>query len=351
MTTSTASHSKAHQDDEPERSPSDAKHTRQIPDVPRRFFFLTMGAAAVATAFQTNIAVDTKLTERTQYRITTPENAENKSAALKFPGKTWYLLGGFRVSYRDSGRKLEALQSAMNLRASASYIGYSNEGIDIAQLFIAIQRDVFERKINTVYFYGDSFGGMAAVVLASLLTQTGIRVKLIVMGSSPSNVADTLDPGSEYISLAGQVVPYLGLLGRLGAGIWGGLANPNGQGMYQAARGGISSSLDPNNNSLILSTTQATFLQAFPRQYDGGVPASTGIGLIYDPEDFIVNASSAIRGWEALLAKNPHFVYDVPHTGHASPEIHPEIYRTALTVILDELDPPPVTSKPVQPIF
>ncbi len=351
MTTSTASHSTAHQDEEPERPPSDAKHTRQIPDVPRRFFFLTMGAAAVTTAFQTNIAVDTKLTERTQYRITTPQNAENKSAALKFPGKTWYLLGGFRVSYRDSGRKLEALQSAMNRRASASYIGYANEGIDIAQLFIAIQRDVFERKINTVYFYGDSFGGMAAVVLASLLTQTGIRVKLIVMGSSPSNVSDTLDPGSEYISLAGQVVPYLGLLGRLGAGIWGGLANPNGQGMYQAARSGISSSLDPNNNSLILSTTQATFLQAFPRQYDGGVPASTGIGLIYDPEDFIVNASSAIRGWEALLEKNPHFVYDVPHTGHASPEIHPEIYRTALTVVLDELDPPPVTSKPVQPIF
>lgn len=351
MTASTAFHRKQHQDGDPDQPAPAAKPTRQIPDMPRRFFFLTMGAAAAATAFQANITADARLTERTKYRITTPDNEENKTAALRFPGRTWYLLGGFRVSYRDAGRKLAALQPAMNQRASASYIGYSNEGIDIAQLFIAIQRDVYERKIDTVYFYGDSFGGMAAVVLASLLTQSGIHVKLIVMGSSPSNVSDTLDPGKEYISLAGRIVPYLGLLGRLGAGIWGGLANPNGQGMYQAARSGISSSLDPSNNSLILSTTQATFLQAFPRQYDGGVPATTGIGLIYDPDDFIVNAASAIRGWEALLPRNPHFVYDVPDTGHASPEIHPDVYQTALTVVLDKLDPPPLTSKPVQPIF
>lgn len=310
-----------------------------------------MGSAAVTTAFQANIAADALLTERTQYRITTPDNEENRTAALRFPGRTWYLLAGFRVSYRDAGRKLAALQPAMNERAPASYIGYSNDGIDVAQLFIAIQRDVYERRIDTVYFYGDSFGGMVSVVLGALLAEQGLKVKLVVMGSSPSNVSDTLDPGKEYISLAGRVVPYLGILGRLGAGIWGGLTNPNGQGMYQAARRGISYSFDPDTNSLILSTTQATFLAAFPRQYDGGLPTSTGIGLIYDPKDFIVSASAAIRGWEALLPRNPRFEYSVPNTGHASPEIHPDVYRTALTVILDELDPKPRTAKPVQPIF
>ncbi len=351
MTTSTADDSTLQQDDGSEQPSPPAKPPRQIPDMPRRLFFLTMGAAAVTTAFKANIAADALLTERSQYHISTPDNAENRTAALRFPGKTWYLLGGFRVSYRDAGRKLAALQPAMNERAPASFIGYSNEGIDIAQLFIAIQRDVYERKIDTVYFYGDSFGGMAAAVLASLLAQTGTAVTLIVMGSSPSSVADVEDPGKQYISLAGRVVPYLGLLGRLGAGLWGGLSNPNGQGMYQAARSGISSSLDPDNNSLMLSTTQATFLLAFPEQYDGKVPASTGIGMIYDPDDFIVDASSAIRGWEALMPGNRHFVYDVPGTGHASPEIYPDVYRTALTVVLENLDPPPLTSKPVQPIF
>lgn len=328
-----------------------AKHVRQIPDMPRRLFFTTLGTAAVTTAFQANIALDARLTEQSKYRITTPDNAENQTAAQRFPGKTWYLLGGFRVSYRDAGRKLAALQPAMNQRASASYIGYSNDGIDIAQLFIAIQRDIYSRKIDTVYFYGDSFGGMAATVLGSLLAQTGVTVKLIVMGSSPSNVADTLDPGKEYISLAGQVVPYLGIVGRIGAGLWGGLANPNGQGMYQSARSGVARSFNPESNSLILSTTQATFLQAFPQQYDGALPVTTGIGLIYDPEDFIVSAAKAIRGWEALLPRNPRFIYSVPNTGHASPEIHPDIYRTALSVVLTELDPPPLTTKPVQPIF
>ena len=351
MTARTVFTSKKQPGGSPQTPPAAAKHTRQIPDFPRRMFFLTMGSAAVTTGFQANIVADGLLTERTQYRVTTPDNDENQAAADRFPGKTWYLLGGFLVSYRDTDRKLAALQAAMNQRAPASYIGYSNEGIDIAALFIEIQRDVFRRKIDTVYFYGDSFGGMVAMVLGSLLTQIGLTVKLIIMGSSPSNVADTLDPGKEYISLAGQVVPYLGIVGRLGAGIWAGISNPNGQGMYRAARRGIARSFDPNNNSLILSTSQATFLQAFPRQYDGGIPTSTGIGLLYDPKDFIVDAAAARRGWEALLPRNPLFAYDIPNTGHASPEIHPDAYRTALSIMLDKLDPPPITSKPLQPIF
>lgn len=335
----------------PEGPASAGQKARQIPDVPRRIFLATMGAAAITTAFQANIAADYLLTERSKYRITTPDNEENKTAAQRFRGKTWYLLGGFRVSYRDAGRKLAALQPAMNQRAPASYIGYSNEGIDISSLFIAIQRDVYARKIDTVYFYGDSFGGMAAAVLASLLSRIGITVAVVVMGSSPSRVSDIEDPGKEYISVAGKVVPYLGVLGRVGAGLFGGLRNPNGQGMYQAARSGLARSFDPESNSLILSTTQATFLQTFPSQYDGGIPRSTGIGLIYDPEDSIVNARAAALGWESLLPHNPRFAYDVPHTGHASPEIHPDVYGTALRVVLDALDPPPLTSKPVQPIF
>ncbi|WP_129545476.1 hypothetical protein [Arthrobacter dokdonensis] len=333
------------------KSPERHRHTRQVPDMPRRWLLGTLAAAALSTAFNANIAADYQLTERSQFRVTTPDNDENKTAANRFPGRAWYLLGGFGVSYRDSGRKLAALQPAMNERAPASYIGYSNGGIDIAQLFIAIQRDTFERKIDTVYFYGDSFGGMAATVLAGLLEGIGIHVRVIVMGSSPSSVHDVLDPSKEYISLAGHLVPYLGLVGRLAAGVWSGLGNPNGQGMYEAARAGIGRSFNQASDSLILKTTQATFLQAFPAQYDGGIPSSTGIGLLYDPKDFIVNARMAIVGWEALFPKNPHFEYDIPNTGHASPEIHPETYRVALTVILDQLDPPPLTTKPVQPIF
>ena len=114
MTTSTASHSTQHRDGEPELPTPAVKHARQPPDMPRRLFFLTMGAAAVSTAFKANISADALLTERTQYRVTTPDNEANRTAAARFPGKTWYLLGGFRVSYRDTGRKLAALQPVMN---------------------------------------------------------------------------------------------------------------------------------------------------------------------------------------------------------------------------------------------
>lgn len=328
-----------------------AKKPYQVPAVPRRMVLWSLAAAAAATAFKANIAADYLITESNQFRVTTPDNEANRTAAARFPGKTWYLLGGFGVSYRDTGRKLEALQPAMNQRASASYIGYSNNGIDIAQLFIAIQRDVFKRKIDTIYFYGDSFGGMPSVVLGSLLEENGINVKVIVMGSSPSNVSDVLDPSKQFINLAGEVVPKLGIAGKVVTSIWDSIANPNGQGMYSAVKAGLNGSQNDSSNSLILNTSQATFLKAFPAQYDGHIPRSTGIGLMYDPEDFIVNAPLAIAGWESIFPYNPTFRYDIPHTGHASPEIHPEIYRTGLGIILDKLDPLPLTSKPVQPIF
>ncbi|MBW4094260.1 MAG: hypothetical protein HIU81_02045 [Acidobacteria bacterium] len=321
----------------------------QVPDIGRRRLLAILGTTAVVTAFRANIAADYLFTERTSFRVTTPDNQANRDAAQQFPGAMWYLFGGFQVSNRDAGRKLAALQPAMNTRAPASYIGYSNDGIDVAQLFIAIQRDAFAKKINTVYLYGDSFGGMVSVVLAPLLEQNGIHVKLVVFGSSPSSVVDVEDPNKGYISVASALVPYLGFVGRLGYGAWQGLANPNGQNMYTAARDGISSTMDPNNNSLLLSTSQGAFLNAFPRQYDGGVSPSTTFGLIYDPKDFVVNADLAIRGWRNLLPKNLFFQYDVPHTGHASPEIHPNKYRTALGVILDVLAPLPHDSQHPRP--
>jgi pimeloyl-ACP methyl ester carboxylesterase len=334
----------------PPRHHAPARHEAhpalQIHDIGRRRFLLTMGTAAAVTAFRTNIAVDYQFTENTSFKVITPKNDANAAAAAAFPGAAWYLLGGFKVSNRTAGNKLAALQPAMNERAQASFIGYSNEGIDVAQLFIAIQNDVFQRKIHTVYLYGDSFGGMVAVVLAPLLEQNGIHVKMIVFGSSPSSVADVLDPAKGYISLAGAVVPYLGIVGRLALGAWNGLANPNGQDMYEAARGGIELSFDGGRTSLILNTSQATFLKAFPAQYDGGISTSTYIGLMYDPDDFIVNARTAMEGWHSLLARNPFYRYDLPNTGHASPEIHPNTYRTALRILQDTLVPLPAQQRP-----
>ncbi len=323
------------------RSPTDGTAPNQPADISRRLLLLTIGGAAALTAFRTNIAANDLITDNLSFKVITPQNKENANAAGRFPGATWYLLGGFEVTNGTAGRKLAALQPAMNERAEASYIGYSNRGIDVAQLFIAITRDAYVRKINTVYLYGDSFGGMVAVVLAPLLEQNGLHVKVIVFGSSPSSVADVKDPGKQYISLAGAVVPYLGIVGGLGWGIWSGLSNPNGQDMYTAAQSGVQSSFDGERNSLILNTSQATFLKAFPAQYEGGISPLTSIGLLYDPADFIVNAASAMRGWRRLLPNNNFFRYDIANTGHASPEIHPDTYQTALRVLQDVLAPLP----------
>ncbi|WP_427016594.1 hypothetical protein ACQCSX_17965 [Pseudarthrobacter sp. P1] len=326
-----------------------SKH--QIADIGRRRLLMALGAAAVVTAFRANIAADYQLTEDKSFKVVTPPNPGNDAAAARHPGSAWYLLGGFRVSNRTAARKLAALQGAMNERAPASYIGYSNEGIDVAQLFIAIRADAYARKITTAYLYGDSFGGMVAAVLAPLLEQNGIHVRMMVLASAPSNVAQVKDPGKEYIALAGVVVPYMGVVGRLAAGVWSGLANPNGEDMYQAARSGVAQQLDPTHSSLILATTQATFLQAFPAQFDGGVSPATEVGLLYDPEDFIVDAAAAIRGWRVLLPANTAFQYDVPHTGHASPEFNSETYSTALRVLQDALAPLPGIPQPRRRYF
>ena len=61
MTTSTA-HEFKQQDGETTEPAAPGESPRQIPDMPRRWFLLTMGTAAVTTAFKANIAADSFLT-------------------------------------------------------------------------------------------------------------------------------------------------------------------------------------------------------------------------------------------------------------------------------------------------
>jgi hypothetical protein len=46
------------------------------------------------------------------------------------------------------------------------------------------------------------------------------------------------------------------------------------------------------------------------------------------------------------LPRNLFFRYDVPNTGHASPEIHPDTYRTGLRILQDTLVPLPSQQQP-----
>ncbi|MBT1004096.1 hypothetical protein KIH31_16030 [Paenarthrobacter sp. DKR-5] len=312
-----------------------------VPDISRRRFIAGSAATLAMAFFGTNLSLEYIITENTSFEVITPDNDENRFAALRFPSSAWYLLGGYQVPNRAVRAKLKGLQPAMNERAPASYVGYSNEGIDIDKLFVAIYNDANKRRIGDIYLYGDSFGGMVATVLAPMLEDAGYRVRMIVMGSSPSSSFDVLDANKQLIDVAGYLGPYVGVLGRMAVGAMDGVQNPNGRGMYEAVTQGIERSLDGSNNSVLLRTSQGKFLEAFPRQYHGNISPATGIGLLYDEQDPIVDAASAKRGWHRLLPKNPFYEYDLQGVGHASPEYHSPEYQTGLTIIQDQLDPPP----------
>lgn len=324
-----------------QRSRPVRKTSRPIPELGRRRFITGTVSTLALAFFGTNLSLEYLITENTSFEVITPDNDQNAFAAKRFPSSAWYLLGGYRVPNRAVRAKLDGLQPAMNERAPASYIGYSNEGINMDKLFVAIFNDANKRKIQNIYLYGDSFGGMVATVLAPLLESAGLRVRMIVMGSSPSSSFDVMDASKNLITVAGYLGPYVGVLGRMAVGAVDGVQNPNGRDMYEAATQGIERSLDGTSSSVLLRTSQGKFLEAFPRQYKGDLSPRTGIGLLYDKKDPIVNADSAIRGWHSLLAKNTFYEYDLKDVGHASPEYHPDEYRTGLLVLQDVLDPAP----------
>ena len=110
------------------------------------------------------------------------------------PNASWFLFPGYKTSWEEAQWILNALRGALNKRGQLAAVGYSNQGLDIDQVVIAVIEHVRARKLTKLYFYGHSFGGMVATQVAARLRELhGVEVEFILLDSSPYSRSDVLD--------------------------------------------------------------------------------------------------------------------------------------------------------------
>ena len=111
-----------------------------------------------------------------------------------FPNASWFLFPGYKTSWEEAQWILNALRGSLNKRGQLAAVGYSNLGLDIDQIVIAVIEHVRAHKLTTLYFYGHSFGGMVATQVAARLRELhGVEVAFILLDSSPYSRCDVLD--------------------------------------------------------------------------------------------------------------------------------------------------------------
>ena len=165
------------------------RHAAELKRFSRRSFLIGAGPASL-------LAADMLFTRRVQ-----AERRVNKILAVPddiaekyFPHASWFLFPGYKTSWEEAQWILNALRGALNKRGQLAAVGYSNEGLDIDQIVIAVVEYVRARKLTTLYFYGHSFGGMVATQVAARLRELhGIEVAFILLDSSPCSRHDVLD--------------------------------------------------------------------------------------------------------------------------------------------------------------
>ena len=169
--------------------------------------FLTGSALGLALA--TDLFVTRQIQEAREEFTIIP--VEDEYADATFPNARWILFPGYKTSWEEGVWIMNSLRPVLSRRARLAVMGYSNRGLDISTIVGSLRRYIRTQQIDTLYFYGHSFGGMVAVEVASRLREVGIDVRFILLDSSPHDRFDVIDQamfdGVVYLYEAGYRVP------------------------------------------------------------------------------------------------------------------------------------------------
>ena len=267
-------------------------------------------------------------------------------AAARFPRSMWFLLPGYKTSWEEAVWILNSLRPALASRGQMAAVGYSNKGLDVDTVEAEVFRFIRTRRINRVYFYGHSFGGMLAVEIAARLLARGVQVEIILLDSSPSGRFDVLDAamiqGVVFLYEAGARIPSALRGGyELGERIlhkdersWSTIAD---QTLEQLSPLAPSSTLIQSESSYIYHYNAATF---------AGALGKAELAYLGNPDDTTVNYYTARQRWTELFPQNMvsnGLVTDGARPAHASPQWNPVIYQQVVQDILDTYAPLPAT--------
>ncbi|MGG5172287.1 alpha/beta fold hydrolase [Pseudarthrobacter sp. J1738] len=314
----------------------------------RRAFVIGAGSASILAA---DMAFTRAVAE--QRRRTQILTVKDSYAEAYFPDAAWILFPGFKTGWEESQVILLALRDALNQRGQLAAVGYSNLGLRVEDVVAAVLDFVQSRRLKTLYFYGHSFGGMLATQVAAILRRLyNIRVRLILLDSSPASRQDVLDGSwfDDVVFLYERGVRIPSLL-RGGYELGERVANKNERSWKQVFEQSMAE-LSPLAPSSLLVQTESAYIYHFEVADYHGLISDTKMIYIGSPADRTVDYFSARERWRNNYRSNMVSA-DQQTKGaapaHASPQWSALVYRPLITELLDKYDPLPSMERNIDP--
>ena len=219
----------------------------------------------------------------------------------------------------------------------AAAVGYSNLGLDIDQIVIAVIEHVRAHKLSKLYFYGHSFGGMVATQVAARLRELhGVEVAFILLDSSPYSRIDVLDQswfeGVVFLYESGFRFPTVL---RGGYELGERMLHKDERSWRQILDQTLEQ-LSPIAPSSVLIQSESAYIYHFDAQPLRGQARRSPDGLHRQPQDRTVDYETARDAWRLTFEANmvsDGLQTDGARPAHASPGWNPFVYRP----IIEEL--------------
>jgi pimeloyl-ACP methyl ester carboxylesterase len=308
--------------------------------VSRRTFLIGAGSASL-------LAADMLFTQRVQAerRATRILEVPDDVAERYFPHASWFLFPGYKTSWEETLWILNALRGSLNKRGQLAAVGYSNEGLDIDEVVIAVIEHVRAHNLTTLYFYGHSFGGMVATQVAARLRELhGVEVAFILLDSSPASRHDVLDQSwFEGVVLLYESGFRFPTVLRGGYELGERMLHKNERSWGQVVDQTLEQ-LSPIAPSSVLIQSESAYIYHFQASRFVGKLGETKMAFIGNPRDKTVDYETARDTWSLSFKANmvsDDLRTDGARPEHASPGWSPFIYRPIIEKLQDDLFPLP----------
>jgi pimeloyl-ACP methyl ester carboxylesterase len=306
----------------------------------RRGFLAGAGASSVLAAdmlFTRRVQAE----RRTNKILTVPDDF----ADAYYPEASWFLFPGYKTSWEEAQWILNALRGALNKRGQLAAVGYSNQGLDIDELVIAVIEHVRARKLTKLFFYGHSFGGMVATQVAARLRELhGVEVAFILLDSSPYSGHDVLDQswfdGVVFLYERGVRVPSV----LRGGYELGERVLHKDERTWRQILDQTLEQLSPIAPSSVLIQSESAYIYHFDGNRFVEKLGGTLMAFIGNPQDSTVRYQTAREAW--AVAYHSNMVSTDLQTlnarpAHASPGWNPSIYRPIIEGLMNDFFPLP----------
>ena len=312
----------------------------ELKRVSRRSFLIGAGSASL-------LAADMLFTQRVQAerRVSRILEVPDDVAERYYPPASWILFPGYKTSWEEALWILNALRGSLNKRGQLAAVGYSNEGLDIDEVVIAVIEHVRAHNLTSLYFYGHSFGGMVATQVAARLRELhGVEVAFILLDSSPASRHDVLDQSwFEGVVLLYESGFRFPTVLRGGYELGERMLHKNERSWGQVVDQTLEQ-LSPIAPSSVLIQSESAYIFHFEASRFVGKLGETKMAFIGNPRDKTVDYETARDTWSLSFKTNmvsDDLRTDGARPEHASPGWSPFIYRPIIEKLQDDLFPLP----------